>query len=174
VPIIHVCCLAEMPGHVAQLRPSHLVSLVNPEEMPDTPAEMPSERHLRIAIHDICEPLAGCVHPEPEHLEILIAFLERWAHSEASLLIHCFAGVSRSTAAALTALVVKAPGRELDAARALRAAAPHAQPNRRMVAIADVLLGCKGRLIAARDVIGYGPPLVQGPLFSVPLLRERA
>jgi predicted protein tyrosine phosphatase len=82
--------------------------------------------------------------------------------------------VSRSTAAALTALVVKAPGRELDAARALRAAAPHAQPNRRMVAIGDALLGCEGRLIAARDVIGYGPALLQGPLFSVPLLCERA
>jgi predicted protein tyrosine phosphatase len=83
IPMIHVCCLAEMPAHVARLRPSHLVSLVNPEEMPDTPAEMPSERHLRLAVHDICEPLPGCVHPEPEHLEILIAFLERWAHAGA-------------------------------------------------------------------------------------------
>jgi hypothetical protein len=42
------------------------------------------------------------------------------------------------------------------------------------VAIADALLGCEGRLIVARDVIGYGPALLQGPLFSVPLLDERA
>lgn len=171
--MIHVCCLAEMPEHVAQLRPSHLVSLVNPDEMPETPTGIVADRHLRVAVHDICEPLAGCIHPDRTHVELLVAFLLDWAHERGSLLIHCYAGVSRSMAAALTALAAKAPGRELEAALALRAAAPHAQPNRRLVALADELLGCEGRLVAARDAIGYAPAIPRAPLTPIPLLPPR-
>jgi predicted protein tyrosine phosphatase len=93
--MIHVCCLAEMPEHVERLRPSHLVSLVNPDEMPLTPAGIMAERHLRVAVHDICEPLAGCIHPDASHIALLVDFLLEWAHEEGSLLIHCYAGVSR-------------------------------------------------------------------------------
>jgi predicted protein tyrosine phosphatase len=171
--MIHVCCLAEMAEHAERLRPTHLVSLVNPDEMPLTPTGIVADRHLCLGIHDICEPLAGCIHPDVVHIKLLVDFLQGWAHDEGSLLVHCYAGVSRSTAAALTALVAKAPGREMEAARALRAAAPHAQPNRRMIALADEFLGCEGRLIAARDAIGYAAAIPRGPLTALPLLAIR-
>ena len=58
------------------------------------------------------------------------------------MVIHCFAGVSRSTAAAFIAACALAPKRdEFDVARALRAASPTATPNARLVALADRALG---------------------------------
>ena len=167
---IYVCNLAEMPDHAAALKVTHLVSLVSPDEQPPTPACIALERHHRVGIHDISEPLDGHVLPAVEHIEGLIEFVRAWQHDEAPILIHCVAGISRSMAAALITLAVKAPRRELEAARHVRGAAPHAYPNRRMIAVADELLGCEGRLVQARE--GMGPPnlLPFGPLVSLPLL----
>ena len=86
------------------------------------------------------------------------------------MLVHCYAGVSRSTAAALIILCQYNPGREMEAALALRWAAPHAKPNLRMIAIADQLLKCDGNLIDAVEAMGPGSyaggqtPLVELPL----------
>lgn len=171
--MIYVCNLAEMPGYVEKLGPSHLVSLVTSEEQPPTPAGLLVERHLRLEIHDISEPMDGCVMPQAEHVEQLVAFLRAWGHDDAPLLIHCVAGISRSMAAALIALVVKAGGNEMEAARRIREAAPHAWPNRRMVALADEILGCEGRLVAAREAMGPADFMTTGPigpLVHLPLL----
>ena len=150
--------------------PSHLVSLVAPEEQPSTPAPIVVERHLRIEMHDISEPLPGHILPEVGHVACLIEFLRSW-DGEAPILIHCFAGISRSMAAALIALCIKAEGREIEAARQLRRAAPHAQPNRRMIALADSLLRCEGHLIAAQDAMEPAQVVSIGPLARVTLLQ---
>jgi len=168
---IYVCNLVEMPDHAEALKVSHLISLVSPDELPGTPACIALERHHRVGIHDISEPLDGHILPAEEHVEGLIDFVRAWRPDEAPILIHCVAGISRSMAAALITLVIKAPGRELDAARHVRSAAPHAYPNRRMIAVADQLLGCEGRLIAAREAMGPATLLPFGPLVCLPLLR---
>ena len=86
------------------------------------------------------------------------------------MIVHCYAGVSRSTAAALTILCQYNPGREMEATQALRRAAPHAKPNRRIIAIADQLLRSENRLVEAVDAMGQGSyaggptPLVELPL----------
>jgi predicted protein tyrosine phosphatase len=169
--MIYVCNLVEMPDHAEALKVSHLVSLVSPDELPQTPTCIALECHHRVGIHDISEPLDGHVLPAEEHVEGLIDFVRAWRHDEAPILIHCVAGISRSMAAALITLVIKAPGRELDAARHLRSAAPHAWPNRRMIEVADRLLGCEGRLVAAREAMGPADLQPFGPLVCVPLLR---
>lgn len=168
--MIYVCNLHDMPGHVEALGPSHLISLVAPGEQPPTPPGIEIERHLRLEIHDITEPMDGHIHPDLEHVAQLIEFLREWRHEEAPLLIHCLAGISRSMAAAMIALVVKAGGHETEAARRIREAAPHAHPNRRMIALADRILGCEGRLIAARDAMGPADLSAFGPLVHLPLL----
>ena len=168
---IYVCNLIEMPAHAAALKVSHLVSLVAPNEQPATPACITVDRHHRVGIHDISEPLDGHILPAEEHIEGLIDFVRAWQHDEAPILIHCVAGISRSMAAALVTLVIKAPGRELEAARRVRSAAPHAYPNRRMIAVADQLLGCAGRLVDAREAMGPANLLPFGPLVGLPLLR---
>jgi len=169
--MIYVCNILEMPGHVEALSPSHLVSLVAPAEQPPTPESMTSERHLRVEIHDINEPLDGHILPDTEHMAALIEFVRAWEHERGPMLVHCVAGISRSTAAALIGLVVKTPGREAEAARLVRATAPHAYPNRRMIAVADELLGCDGRLIEAREAMGEADLLPFAPLVRLDLLR---
>jgi len=168
--MIYVCNLHEMPGHVAALGPTHLVSLVAPDEQPQTPAGIELERHLRVGIHDISEPLDGHVLPAAEHLSEVIDFLRAWSHADGALLVHCVAGISRSMAVALIALVVKAGGREREAAEQVRKAAPHALPNTRMIALADRILGCEGRLIAAREAMGPATLTLPTPLVQLPLL----
>jgi predicted protein tyrosine phosphatase len=171
--MIYVCNLQDLATHIRAVSPSHLVSLVSEEEQPTTPAGMLVDRHLRVVIHDINEPLFGHILADEQHVAGLIAFVRAWPHEEAPLLIHCMAGISRSMAAALIALVTKAGGREREAAEQVRRAAPHAYPNRRMIALADGLLQCDGRLIEAREAMG--PPRLtfsfSGPLVELPLLR---
>jgi predicted protein tyrosine phosphatase len=168
--MIYVCNLAELSHHCTAVRPSHVLSLVSPDELPPTPAGIAQERHLRVAVHDIVEPLDGCVMPDADHVALVIDFLRAWRQDEAPVLIHCVAGISRSMAAALIGLVIKAGGREQEAARALRRAAPHAWPNRQIVALADQQLGCAGRLIAAREAMGPAEIAGFGPLVRVDLL----
>lgn len=168
--MIYVCNLIEMPKHAEALGVSHLVSLVSPDEQPPTPTMIAPERHHRVGIHDISEPLDGHVLPDPEHIAGLIDFVRSWSPEAAPILIHCVAGISRSMAAALITLALKAPGREVEAARHVRQAARHAYPNRRMIAVADELLGCEGRLIEAREAMGPADLLPLAPLVRLPLL----
>jgi predicted protein tyrosine phosphatase len=77
-------------------------------------------------------------------------------------------------ASAFIALVLKARGREIGAARSIRAAAPHAHPNHRIVALADEILGLEGRLIAAREAMGPAEPMMHGPLVRLPRLGGRS
>ena len=87
------------------------------------------ERHLYLVVSDIVEPTPGQVLPEATHLDELFGFVHAWDRAE-PMLIHCFAGVSRSTAAAYIAACALAPERdEFDIARALRAASPTATPT---------------------------------------------
>ncbi len=161
--MIYVCSLREMPRHAAALRPSHIVSLIDHGYQPPTPAGFPPARHHRVQVHDISDPVEGMVCPVEADVARLIEFLGQW-DGRAPLLVHCYAGISRSMAAALVALVVGAPGREAEAASAMRRVAPHAQPNRRIVALADAILGRDGRLIAACERMGPARLLPEGPL----------
>jgi predicted protein tyrosine phosphatase len=71
--------------------------------------------------------------------------------------VHCYAGVSRSTAAAYVTVCTLNPGRsEASIAQALRRASPTATPNIRIVALADDMLGRNGRMVDAIAAIGPG------------------
>jgi predicted protein tyrosine phosphatase len=167
--MIYISSLEEMPVHARTVQPSHLVSLVEPEQQPATPPGFDPDRHLRLEIHDIDQPIDGYLHPEVGHVRDLVRFLDGWPAAE-PLLVHCIAGISRSTAAALVALSMKSALSEAEAARRLRAAAPHAQPNRLIVALADTVLGRNGRLIAARAAMGPATDIgLRGPLSVVAL-----
>lgn len=164
---IHVCSLFDMPHYAGTLRPGFLVSAIQPEFQPDTPPEVHSSRHHRMAVHDIMGPAFGSVHTEHEHIERLIDFLRAWSVSDESILIHCYAGISRSTAVALLALFIKSQCGELDAAMVLREAAPHAKPNQLIISLADELLALNGRLVKAVDAMGANIPASEGPLVTL-------
>lgn len=164
--MIHVCGLAALPSLTVELQPTHMVSLLGDDPFPGTPGCVVPDGHLKLHMHDISEPMAGLIAPEREHLESLLEFSHRWQQT-GPLVIHCYAGVSRSTAAALIVLCSYNEGRESDAALLLSERAPHAYPNRRMIELADSLLACGGRL---REAVENMPaPDFLSPLQSIEL-----
>jgi len=163
-----VCPLSLVETTVTMARVSHLVTLINDETQIDTPTSIGRDRHLRLGMNDIAEPREGLVVPSEDHVADLIQFAENW-DQKAPLLIHCWAGISRSTAGAFVVLCALNPrSDEHSLARALRRASPTAYPNRRIVALADNVLGRGGRMSAAVEHIGRGLLAEEGRVFSLP------
>ncbi len=165
---IFVAPLSLVQATVADARVSHLVTLINGETMIDTPPTIEQNRHLRLSMNDICDPQPGLVVPCESHVDELIQFALDW-DKKAPLLIHCWAGISRSTAAAFISLCALNPDTDEHAlARALRRASPTAYPNRRLVALADSVLSRQGRMSQAVEHIGRGQLAEEGQVFSLP------
>jgi predicted protein tyrosine phosphatase len=101
---------------------------------------------LTLRFDDVIVPGGGFQPPEREDIERLLAF-DRDHRADELLLVHCTAGISRSTAALAIVLAQRRPGAEADAFAAVRSARPKAWPNSLMVALADDLLGAEGRLV---------------------------
>lgn len=135
--------------------PSHLVRLVSPDQA-DEMADLAADAVLTLVMHDIADPTAGRIAPDPPMIRKLLDFGRTWS-GERPLVVQCWAGVSRSTAAAFITACEKRPDlSEQRLALALRRASPQATPNRLMVAHADALLGRAGRMVAAIQTIGRG------------------
>jgi predicted protein tyrosine phosphatase len=164
---IYVAPLSLVETAIEDARVSHLVTLINGETLVPTPASITSDRHLRLDMNDICEPVSGLVLPCEEHVADLLQFALDWDRN-APLLIHCWAGISRSTAAAFISLCALNPeADELGLAKALREASPTAYPNRRLVALGDEALSRRGRMIAAVERIGRGEIAEEGQVFGL-------
>jgi predicted protein tyrosine phosphatase len=169
MPAIYVCPKSKVPESVLRLRPSHLITLLDPNDDMPTPEDVPGHRHLRLGMHDIATARPEFVAPDEMHVRELIAFARDWDRSQ-PMLIHCWAGISRSTASAFAiACMLAAPGREHDIAQRLRENAPHAQPNPRIVALADALLDRDGRMLDAVDAMRPAEIVFEGRLFALPL-----
>jgi predicted protein tyrosine phosphatase len=161
--IIFVSGLNNLSMTVETVRAAHLVSLVPDYEQPLTPPSILPNRHLRLELDDIDAPVDGLVLPQPGHVADLIEFIRSWK-VERPMLIHCAAGVSRSMAAAFGS-----GAEEMSVARYLRNAAPHARPNRRIVALADEILDRRGSFLAALDSMGAPQSLPPAPFVRLPL-----
>ena len=158
MPRLLVAPLSSLADTLTAHAPSHLISLLSPEHMIETPAGFPTALHLKLGVNDIIDPAAGTAPPAREHVDALLAFSRGW-DAKQPLLIHCWAGISRSMASAFTILCDRlGPGREIEIARAIRQRAPHAQPNRLLVSHADDALGRGGRMVLALN--SMGPPLM--------------
>ncbi len=167
---IYVAPLSLVETTVEHAAVSHLVTLINGEMPITTPHRIGPERHLRLSMNDICEPQPGLVVPCEDHVSELIRFALDWDR-QAPLLIHCWAGISRSTAAAFISLCALNPGAdEVELAHALRQASPTAYPNRRLVALADQALQRQGRMSVAVEQIGRGQLAEEAAVFALPAL----
>jgi predicted protein tyrosine phosphatase len=149
-----VCGLADVEPLIAARAPSHVITLLDPVTIATTPAWLSPDRHLRLAVNDIVEPMEDMILPDETAVGRILAFGRTWDASQ-PMIVHCWAGISRSTASAFLLACEKSPqASERDIALAMRRAAPHASPNRRIVALADDLMGRGGRMVDAVDAMG--------------------
>lgn len=168
--MIHVCSLARLYATVEETRARHIVTLLRLTDRVTRPSHIAAENHLVLAVDDIVDPLEGYTAPAEEHVRRLIDFAGNWDRA-APMVVHCFAGISRSTAGAFVTACVLNPQRdELEIAQAIRSASRTAQPNARIVGIADRLLKRGGRMVGAVEAIGPGAPAAEGQPFRLDLL----
>lgn len=166
--VIFVGPLSAVERTVEMSRVGYLVTLINNQTMIETPSLIEPHRHLRLAMNDISEPQPGMTIPSGDHVSTLIDFVTAWER-DMPMLIHCWAGISRSTAGAFISLCALNPETdEIRIARALRDASPTATPNRRLVALADSHLKRGGRMVQAIEKIGRGQTTMEGALFQIP------
>jgi len=165
---IHVCPLSAVPHVVASHAASHLVTCLAGEVRVETPGAIQPANHIRLFIHDISEPVEGYIAPDAEHVMQLVDFAAGWDR-QGPMVIHCWAGISRSTAAAFIMLCALNPAApEALIARMLREASPTAYPNRLMIRLGDAALGRTGRMMAAVETIGRGEVVSEAIPFSLP------
>ena len=154
--MIHVCSLARLHDTVRDTGARHVVTLIKDVSLVHRPATILAENHLLLDMDDITDHIEGYVAPAEEHVDDLLRFVRAWDRA-APLVVHCYAGISRSTAGAFVTACALNPNRsEARIAQAIRAASPTATPNLRIVRLADQMLGRKGRMVAAVEAIGPG------------------
>ena len=142
--MIHVCSLAALPDTVKATGASHVLTVMAKVDQVQRPESVLEANHLKVAIDDITEAMDGFVAPSDVHIEQVLNFVRGWDRS-APLVVHCYAGISRSTASAFAAACALNPHRdEIAIARQIRAASPIASPNRLIVSLADKALRRQG------------------------------
>jgi predicted protein tyrosine phosphatase len=167
--MIHVCSLARLHDTVQDNRARHVVTLIKDVSLVRRPAGVAAENHLLLDMDDITVELDGYVPPSEEHVEKLIDFVTRWDRA-APIVVHCYAGISRSTAGAFIAACALNPGRdEMTIAKCIRDSSPTAIPNIRLVKLADKMLGRRGRMVQAIEAIGPGLSAYEGVPFRLDL-----
>src|SRR3954465_5990815 len=154
--MIPVGSLARLHDTVRETGARHVVTLIKDVSLVHRPATITAENHLLLDMDDINDHIEGYVVPAEEHVGELLRFVRAWDRAN-PLVVHCYAGISRSTAGAFVTACALNPRRdELSIARALRAASHTATPNLRIVRLADQMLGRDGRMVRAIDAIGPG------------------
>jgi predicted protein tyrosine phosphatase len=171
--VILITPFSAVEDAVRRHRPSHIVTLLDPQTAVNTPAGIARQRHLRLGVDDIVEPVEGSIVPTRDHIANILSFAQTWDRS-APMLVHCWAGISRSTAAAFILLSdIHGAGSERDIARGLRARAAHAQPNKLMIRYADALMSRDGRMIAAVEAMGPARIVWEGEVVELPLQLDK-
>jgi predicted protein tyrosine phosphatase len=133
---------------------SHVLSILDPEwPVPDAFGTFARHEKLELRFHDVIEETPGMIAPSEEHVARLLAFGRTLAELPADaghLLVHCHAGVSRSTASMALILAQALP--EMPAGEIMQTILHirrKAWPNLRIVEIGDAMLGRGGALAAA-------------------------
>ena len=167
--MIHVCSLARLHDTVAETGARRIVTLMKNVAMVQRPQSVLADDHLLLDMDDIAMPIDGYVLPAEEHVAKLIGFVGSWDRA-APLVVHCYAGISRSTAGAFITACTLNPNRDERAiARLIRDSSPTAQPNMRLVSLADALLGRDGRMVRAVQDMGPAASAYEGVPFRLDL-----
>ncbi len=163
--MIIVCGLNAAQAQIDLHEAKHVISILGPETPHRDFAGVNRAQHLRLTFNDINSETPGLIAPHSGDAAKLVNFIQAWDRTS-PMLIHCWAGISRSTASAFTALCVLRPDvDEMELALELREASPSATPNRLITMQVDHLLGRGGRMSQAVESIGRGANAFEGAPF---------
>ena len=154
---ITVCGLEELAGH-ADREVSHVLSILDPDQPePEAFGGYGEHARLELKFHDIIQETPGFVAPQPGHVEKMLEFgqdLLRDPENARHLLVHCHAGISRSTAAMTLLLAQAQPGLGADG---ILAQVVHirekAWPNLRILSLGGELLGRQAEFVEAAGAV---------------------
>lgn len=167
-----VCPRTEVP-HYQDAPVTHFVSLVDPGDDPELlPVPQTTESRLILAFSDLDDievtlpRYARYTPPKEKDVATLVNYGRQLADRDAwGLLAHCEAGISRSTAAAITMLTAAGYPPET-AFEIVQKVCPEMLPNRRILRMADTMLGtgttlrtlAENHRRAAFELAGYEDP----------------
>jgi predicted protein tyrosine phosphatase len=170
-PRITICGIFELGEHT-NVGVTHAISILGPNApVPPELVGFAPHRRLILRFHDVIEPLSDEIPPTRDDVARLLEFGQKVNKTpDAHLLVHCRAGVSRSTAAAALILLQANPewpaSAALDAIAAIR---PRAWPNLLLLELGDAVLGRNGEIVAAAGDI-YRRVLARDPEFVAQMI----
>lgn len=140
---------------------SHVLSIVDPDDAMSIPGlGVPLDRRLVLLCDDVDSraeamsrqrmlPGSKCTAPSRSMVKKALAFAKALP-DQATLLVHCGQGISRSTAMAFAILCQEQPNvSEEEVFQQVKRLRPQAFPNPLIVAQADALMGRDGRMCRA-------------------------
>jgi len=147
-----------------------MVSFSSPRKSLTRPRQIISG-YLAQEFNDITASQAGLIAPNESQIGEMLDFFRGW-NGQSSLIIQCWMGISRSTAAALLASASLFPDQNMEAlAQKLRTLSPMATPNALMIGLGDEMLGLQGHLIKSVKNIGRGAEAHEGQPFRLEIAK---
>src|ERR1043166_9843052 len=127
--MIHVCSLARLHDTVRETGARHVVTLIKDISLVHRPATVLPQNHLLLDMDDITDHMEGYVAPAEEHVGDLLRFVQAWDRAN-PLVVHCYAGISRSTAGAFVAVCALNPRRDEADRKSTRLNSSHVSESR--------------------------------------------
>ncbi len=132
-----ICAKRQVRKTVKRFEATHLISLVDPDDRMARPHRIERGNHLVMFFDDVADPDLPDA-PQQEHLLRAIEWADRLPET-ARLVVHCTAGVSRSTA--LSYGLLRCSMREQDAMAYVMHVRPEARPNLLMMQHLETMFG---------------------------------
>jgi len=158
--MIVVCSLKDLYTVCESIKPSHVISVIDPGFAPATPKGV--SNHLKLGFDDILKVSTDNqiyrlnkneipqLPPNKEHTDSIIEFSSTW-NLETPIVVHCWCGVSRSMATA-TYLMCMANSSDINKnIRYIRSIAPHANPNKVLISLFEESLKLDNKISLAYD-----------------------
>jgi len=162
--MIIVCSLKDLETVCESIKPTHLISVIDPGYAPETPKGI--NYHLKLGFDDIVDVSPDNqifrlnneqipqLPPNKDHTNKIIVFANSW-NQNSPVLIHCWCGVSRSMATA-TYFMCRADSSNIDRnIRYIRSIAPHANPNKTLIDLFENSLNLDNKISSAYKKYPY-------------------
>ena len=158
--MIIVCSLKDLETVCESIKPTHVISVIDPGYAPKTPSGV--SQHLKLGFDDIVGISSDNkifrlntdevpqLPPNSTHTDSIINFSNTWKKKD-PIVIHCWCGVSRSMATA-SYLMCKEDSINIDRnIRYIRSVAPHANPNKVLIKLFESSLKLENKMTQAFD-----------------------